>query len=102
MLISIPAQTEPKGGDANFDLDFTSSGADDFLSREKAALGDEADMFATSNDSAAFIDSSDGDLLGNGGDEETRQFESSFPEISTQNDVSASHSVTNHLIQQPS
>ncbi|OKL59203.1 hypothetical protein UA08_05925 [Talaromyces atroroseus] len=66
--------------------------ADDFLARERAALGDDADQFATPNDQAATAD--DNDLLG-GDDivaqqpasEEISGFESSFPAIDTQNEV---------------
>jgi len=82
-------QTEAKGESPGFDLDFTSSTGDDFLTREKAALGDDANQFATGNDSTAFIDSAD-DLLGSSGGqagrEEITEFESSFPEINTQNE----------------
>jgi len=82
-------QAQPKG-DSSFDLDFNSSAGDDFLSREKAMLGDEADLFATGNDSTAF-DAGAEDLLGgssggHAGGEEITEFESSFPAISTQND----------------
>ncbi|KAJ5272754.1 Clathrin light chain [Penicillium angulare] len=62
---------------------------DDFLARERAALGDDADQFATSNDHTAANEGGNGDddLLG-GGDgtpaEEIGQFESSFPSIGTQ------------------
>ncbi|TAQ90907.1 hypothetical protein B7494_g750 [Chlorociboria aeruginascens] len=79
------AQTEPQGGAA-----FESAG-DDFLIREKALLGDDADQFATGNDNAAFVaDGADGadDLLGGsgGGNAEVTEFESSFPAIDTRNE----------------
>ena len=79
------AQTEAQG-DSTFD-----GGNDDFLSREKALLGDDANQFATSNDNAAFIEDGDDDLLGggggSGGNEEVTEFESSFPAIDSQNEV---------------
>lgn len=67
--------------------------ADDFLAREKAILGDDADNFATADDSAAFQTSEDdlmggGDLLGGGGDE-TAQFEQQFPDLSGPNEAVA-------------
>ncbi|EPE09468.1 clathrin light chain [Ophiostoma piceae UAMH 11346] len=67
------AQTEVQ--DAGADLS-----ADDFLARERAILGDDANQFTTPGDNAAFDDN----LLG-GGDAETAQFESSFPDLATQN-----------------
>jgi hypothetical protein len=80
------AQTEVAGD--GLDLDPTSSTGDDFLSREKAALGDDADLFASSNDDAVFAEPADDDLLGGGHDgEEVTEFESSFPEINTHNEV---------------
>lgn len=77
-----PAQTESKG-----DTGFETAGADDFLSREKALLGDDADQFTTGNDAAAFVEDGDDDLLGGGGGEEITEFESSFPDINTRNEV---------------
>lgn len=68
--------------DSTFD-----GGADDFLSREKALLGEDADQFATGNDNAAFVEDGDDDLLGGGGGEEVHEFESSFPAIDTRNEV---------------
>ncbi len=67
-------------------------GGDDFLSREKALLGDDADQFATGNDNAAYVEDGDDDLLGggggySGGNEEVTEFESSFPAIDTSNEV---------------
>lgn len=49
--------------------------ADDFLARERAILGDDANLFATAQDSTAF----DGDILGDG--DETSKFKSQFPEV---------------------
>lgn len=75
---SIAAQTEA-GGDLM---------GDDFLSREKAILGDDANQFSTSNDHAAFVEDGGDDLLGGGGDnEEVTEFESSFPAIDSHNEV---------------
>jgi len=74
-------------------LDPTASG-DDFLSREKAALGDDANQFVTPHDNLAVVeDVADDDLLGGstsagkdlGG---MTDFESSFPAISSHNEVS--------------
>lgn len=55
-------------------------------------MGDDADQFATGND-AAFVDD-DNDLLGGSGGmsgggmgEEVTEFESSFPDINTRNEV---------------
>jgi hypothetical protein len=61
---------------------------DDFLSREKALLGDDAHQFSTGNDHAAFLEDDDNDLLGGGGgmDEDVTEFESSFPAIDSRNE----------------
>jgi hypothetical protein len=65
-----------------------------FLDRERALLGDDANQFATANDNLATVeDDDDDDLLGGGGaihhgGEELSGFESSFPAIDTGNDVS--------------
>ncbi|KAJ5364471.1 Clathrin light chain [Penicillium cataractarum] len=59
---------------------------DDFLARERAALGEDADQFATPQDHVAAVSGGD-DLLGGGDDtpaEEIGQFESSFPSVETQ------------------
>lgn len=80
MLMKLTAQTEAQGDILG----------DDFLSREKALLGDDANQFSTGNDHAAFVeDDGDNDLLGGGGgmDEEVTEFESSFPAIDTRNEV---------------
>lgn len=60
--------------------------ADDFLAREKAALGDDADLFATGDDAAAFGEAS-GDLLG-GGDQAQAAFETQFPDLASPSAVS--------------
>ena len=63
--------------------DGASPSGDDFLARERAALGEDAGQFATSGDAAAFGElPADDDLLG-GGDAETSKFESQFPDISS-------------------
>ncbi|KAJ9142766.1 Clathrin light chain [Pleurostoma richardsiae] len=65
--------------------------ADDFLAREKAILGDDANQFATSEDAAAF--GGDDDLLGGpGGD--SAQFESQFPDLAASPAVTASGPIT--------
>ncbi|KAH8595006.1 clathrin light chain [Bisporella sp. PMI_857] len=72
------------------DSGFETAGADDFLSREKALLGDDADQFTTGNDKAAFAEDDEEDLLGGGnGGEEVVEFESSFPSIDTRNEAVA-------------
>ncbi|KAL1987487.1 hypothetical protein VTN96DRAFT_3414 [Rasamsonia emersonii] len=69
---------------------------EDFLARERALLGDDADQFATPNDHAATsaaVEDTNDDLLGGGDNvqttaasEEISGFESSFPAIDTQNE----------------
>jgi hypothetical protein len=68
---------------------------DNFLSRERALLGDDADQFASENDKLATVEDGEDDLLGGGfdsnanaGGEEMSGFESSFPAIDTSNEVS--------------
>ncbi|KAI4121158.1 MAG: hypothetical protein LQ341_007443, partial [Variospora aurantia] len=84
-------QTEPKSnGTANGGLD-----GDDFLSRERALLGDDAAQFSSANENAATVEDGDDDLLGDGGGydgaqeggEEISEFESSFPAMDSQNEV---------------
>ncbi|KAL8969426.1 MAG: hypothetical protein Q9197_004355, partial [Variospora fuerteventurae] len=83
-------QTEPKSnGTANGGLD-----GDDFLSRERALLGDDAAQFSSANENAATVEDGDDDLLGDGGGydgaqgggEEISEFESSFPAMDSQNE----------------
>lgn len=71
------------------DLDPTAASSEDFLTRERAALGDDATLFASSNDNAAFVEDDNDDLLGGagGGSEQIHEFQSSFPAIDTRNDV---------------
>ena len=65
----------------------------DFLSRERAALGDDADLFTTSGDvpSVSVQNGDDDDLLGggqtNGTSDDLNQFQRSFPAVDTRNDV---------------
>ena len=91
-------QTEPQGNGTD-----GAATDDDFLSRERALLGDDAAQFAGSSDntrtSATVQD--DDDLLGgddsygggsysngaNAGEEDVTDFESSFPAIDTRNEV---------------
>lgn len=85
-------QTEARGTD-NLGIDTD----DDFLTRERAALGDDAAQFASSGDAAgmsARVQDADDDLLGGDdnyggptGGSAVTQFESSFPAIDTRNDV---------------
>ncbi|KAJ5383424.1 Clathrin light chain [Penicillium concentricum] len=68
--------------------DVQSTTDDDFLARERAALGEDADQFATSQDHVAGGQNvGTDDLLGAGDEpvEEIGQFESSFPSVATQN-----------------
>ncbi|KAE8362330.1 clathrin light chain [Aspergillus caelatus] len=69
--------------------------ADDFLARERAVLGDDAEQFATPQDHVATtedVNAGDDDLLGGAEDApagaapEISGFESSFPAIETQNE----------------
>lgn len=82
------AQTDAKGTTGESDA----AAGDDFLARERAALGDDATQFTTSNDNAAFVEDDDDDLLGGGdsgayGGNDMNDFQSSFPEINTINEV---------------
>ena len=88
------ARAEPTGGD--------------FLERERAVLGDDADFF-TSNDipahgQGAQVEDADDDLLGGDGedfsapaqasasrDDDFDGFENSFPAIDTRNEVRCQH-----------
>jgi len=78
------SQVKPKE-----DSGFETAGTEDFLTREKALLGEDANQFATNNDSVAFVDSGD-DLLGGGGDnEEITEFQSSYPSLESRNEAVA-------------
>lgn len=98
IFILFTGQTEPRG-DASFEAVGESADTNDFLSRERALLGDDADQFATSNDNAATVEvagdeDDDEDLLGGtsggggGGSSDMAGFESSFPAIDASNEVS--------------
>ncbi len=58
---------------------------DDFLAREKAVLGDDAEQFATANDASAL---DEGDLLGGDGGNGASTFESQFPDLASPSAVS--------------
>ena len=68
---------------------------EDFLRREKAALGDDAARFASAGDNAVTMEDGNDDLLGGGGDNDKAaasgggltEFESSYPAVDTRNDV---------------
>ncbi|KAI0515358.1 clathrin light chain [Xylaria bambusicola] len=79
------AQTEIK--------DVGSPSADDFLARERALLGDDATQFATGNESAALADPS-GDLLGDENTGSNAQFESQFPDLTSNEQVGPGGSIT--------
>ncbi|RFU29972.1 hypothetical protein B7463_g6367, partial [Scytalidium lignicola] len=84
---------------------FSGTGAgDDFLTREKALLGDDANQFATGNENQVTIEDGEEDLLGGGsGAPEITDFESSFPAIDTRNEaVAPGGSITGLSTYQPS
>ncbi|PNS17917.1 Clathrin light chain [Sphaceloma murrayae] len=78
--------------EASFDA-IDNSEPSDFLARERAALGDDANLFSTPGDNLASVEDDDDDLLGGGGSSapapvasnEMSSFQSSFPEIDTSN-----------------
>lgn len=77
--------------DSNVDTTQLADDPSDFLARERALLGDDADQFATPADNNAT--SNDNDLLGGAqsnqapADQDMGGFESSFPAIDTSNEV---------------
>lgn len=94
VLIRCLGQTGSTGKEAN-GLDGIDAG-DDFLSRERAALGDDAAQFASAGDNAGTVENGGDDLLGDGADsygeahngaEEITDFESSYPAMNTSNQV---------------
>ena len=95
MLTIYQGHTEARGPATNFDLVGDSNDTDDFLSRERALLGDDADQFTSENDKLATVEDGDDDLLGgdysqaNVGGQEMDGFESSFPAIDSTNEVSS-------------
>ena len=92
----ITDQTEIKGnGTSGLD---GAAGDEDFLSRERALLGDDAAQFASTNDHTATATGDgdeDDDLLGGGGSyndaqtggDDIGKFESSFPAVDSRNEV---------------
>src|SRR5690606_9904031 len=70
---------------------------EDFLARERAALGDDADQFITPNDRAVTAEDAGDDLLGakdsgleqREAADEVSGFEKSFPAIDAENEVHA-------------
>ena len=67
---------------------------DNFLARERAALGDDANQFISPNDRiSATVEDAEDDLLGgdfqqaNDAGDVMRGFESSFPVVESQNEV---------------
>ena len=69
---------------------------DDFLARERAALGDDADIFAQPGDqkaAAVTVADDDDDLLGGGddtpatGDGATSSFQNAFPPVDSSNEA---------------
>lgn len=85
------ARTEANGNLVDSDV----VAGDDFLARERAALGDDATQFTTSNDKAAFVDDDNDDLLGGGsgaqGGEDIEEFQSSFPAIDNSIEVCSNY-----------
>ncbi|KAF9870830.1 clathrin light chain [Colletotrichum karsti] len=93
------AQTDIKDSGA-------SPSADDFLAREKALLGEDANQFATSEDAVAF-GAGDDDLLGGAGGSsnviaEESTFESQFPDLANQNEAVAPGAIPGGGITAPS
>lgn len=86
------------------------SADDDFLTRERALLGDDAAQFASPNDHPASATAvpnheDEEDLLGGGSygnaqikGEDVKRFESSFPEVEeTRNEVSVTFDLTRNI-----
>jgi hypothetical protein len=78
-----------------------------FLDRERAALGDDADLFSSGEQQTATVEDGDNDLLGGDFSEiqqpsadadELDGFESSFPAIDTRNDVCCTPSPPTHRL----
>ncbi|EME45644.1 hypothetical protein DOTSEDRAFT_71369 [Dothistroma septosporum NZE10] len=91
-------QTEAQGSSSLHNLE--SEEPSDFLARERAALGEDAEQFTTDADRTAQVADDDDDLLGGGsapmhatnGDsanDMTGDFESSFPAVDTRNEAVA-------------
>jgi hypothetical protein len=85
------------------------SGGGDFLERERAALGEDADLFSANDapSQSARVEDGDDDLLGgdnfsapqqhSNNDNDIDGFESSYPAIDNTNDVYLTH----HLLEHP-
>lgn len=101
----IPDSPSPSKPDSSPDdgLAGTSGDGSSFLDRERALLGDDANQFTTANDTTsanADHNAGGGDLLGgddndtsatqqaNASENDTRAFESAFPAVDTDNQVS--------------
>jgi Clathrin light chain len=88
-------------GQSSLGLNPESTTTGDFLSREQAALGDDAKLFASPNDNykSSTVEEDDDDLLGGGSGiarvegmgKEVTEFESAFPIIDHSNEVGLSH-----------
>ena len=94
IVLNAAGNATPDNG-AGADLMNGGSGdTSDFLSRERAALGDDADQFASPQDNT--VQNGDDDLLGGGGgaphtngaadSEDVNQFQSSFPPVDSGNE----------------
>ncbi|KAI9773709.1 MAG: hypothetical protein M1839_002043 [Geoglossum umbratile] len=96
MADRFPSIEEITAGQSNLTLNPESGTPGDFLSREQAALGEDARLFASPNDNykSSTVEDDDGDLLGNGSSivrvegigEEVMEFESAFPIIDHSNE----------------
>lgn len=99
--------THFRTGETDVRPDSTAQGS--FLERERALLGEDADLFAANdNPTAATVEDGDDDLLGGDDDfaaaatqpsgeaqKDLDDFESSFPAIDTQNEVRLPFSLHN-------
>ena len=92
MADRFPSLEDIDAGDSEIRGEDTTQGS--FLERERAALGDDADLFASGNDIAPTVEDVDEDLLRGdtpnappAGGQDLDDFESSFPAISNQNEV---------------
>lgn len=92
--------TEARGDATNFDIIGDSNDNDDFLTRERAMLGDDADLFASENDRAATVEDGEDNLLGgdygdaNVDSQEVSGFEASFPAINTNDHIAPGGTTT--------
>ncbi len=97
-LFVCPGQAEARGNGVHDTEDHGID--DDFLTRERAALGDDAAQFTSPGDNvhgSGTVEDGEEDLLGGGGsydgdkpgEEDLTEFESSFPVIDTSNSVSS-------------